>query len=379
MIRDYLFDVAKIVEGATNSDLPKVASYTRQLADRLEAAGEVEAAKRMRRILQGGKAGTLGIAKAAPGAPSVAPRPLPVDTESRLPVADEERPGRGEVKVFLAEENERTVKQFLTFFRAADRLVAHGVGVSPSMILYGPPGCGKTLLARYVASELGLPLITARSDSLISSYLGSTSKNLRQLFDHAASRPCVLFLDEFDALAKMRDDGRELGELKRVVISLLQNIDALGADHVLIAATNHEHLLDPAIWRRFQYKLRLGDPDALARQEMLRTFFAAFGSPRLIKLLVRLSDGMTGAQLRQVAEDCVRAAVLEDKTQVAELDAIRATVTANPKTANLVTGSLADQLKALYSLDKKTFSQPRLAAMFGVSQRWVSELLRKKS
>jgi SpoVK/Ycf46/Vps4 family AAA+-type ATPase len=379
MIRDYLFDVAKIVEGAVNSDLTKVASYTRQLADRLEAAGETEAAKRIRRILQGSEAGTLGTAKAGHGAPSVAPRPLPVDTESRLPVADEEHLGQGEVKVFLSQENERTVQQFLTFFRAADRLVAHGVGVSPSMLLYGPPGCGKTQLARYLAGELSLPLLTARSDSMISSYLGSTSKNLRQLFDHAASRPCVLFLDEFDALAKMRDDGRELGELKRVVISLLQNIDALGTDHVLIAATNHEHLLDPAIWRRFQYKLRLAEPDSPARQEMLRVFFGGFASASLIELVADISDGMTGSQLKQVAEDCVRAAVLEEKTQVAEPDTVRATLVANPKTSHLASGSLADQLKALRALDAKKFTQARLAAMFGVSQTWVSALLRRKS
>jgi SpoVK/Ycf46/Vps4 family AAA+-type ATPase len=379
MLRDYIFDVAKIVEGATNSDLPKVASYARQLADRLEAAGEAEAAKRIRRILQGSKAGTLGTAKGGPGAPSVAPRPLPVDTESRLPVADEEHPGQGEVKVFLSQENERVVQQFLTFFRAAGRLVAHGVGVSPSMLLYGPPGCGKTQLTRYIAGELGLPLLTARSDSLISSYLGSTSKNLRQLFDHAASRPCVLFLDEFDSLAKMRDDDRELGELKRVVISLLQNIDALGTDHVLVAATNHEHLLDPAVWRRFQYKLRLAEPDAPGREEMLRVFFGGFASEKLVELVAVISDGMTGAQLKQVAEDCVRAAVLEEKTQVTEPNAIRATLAANPKTSQLATGSLADQLKALRAIDKKQFSQPKLAAMFGVSQTWVSALLRRKS
>ncbi|VTR97867.1 dna-binding protein : AAA ATPase central domain protein OS=Planctomyces limnophilus (strain ATCC 43296 / DSM 3776 / IFAM 1008 / 290) GN=Plim_2108 PE=4 SV=1: AAA [Gemmata massiliana] len=375
MLREFLFDVAKIVEGATNSDLQKVASYTAQLADRLEGAGETEAANRIRRILQNSKAGTLGLTKATGHKANAA---LPVDTESRLPVADEERPMPGEVKLVLSEASKRALEQFLKFFRAAGRLVAHGVGVSPSILLYGPPGCGKTQLARYVAAELSLPLITARTDSLISSYLGSTSKNIRQLFDHAASRPCVLFLDEFDALAKMRDDGRELGELKRVVISLLQNIDALGTDHVLIAATNHEHLLDPAIWRRFHYKLKLTEPDFNGRAAMAATFFGSFATPELAELVAAISDGMTGAQLRQVAEDCVRASVLADQNQVTAPQAIHAMLAANPNTP-LASATVADQLRALRTLDKKRFTQARLASIFGYSQSWVSDLLRSNT
>ena len=95
------------------------------------------------------------------------------------------------------------------------------------MLLYGPPGVGKSETAKYVAARLEVPLYTVRTDSLVSSYLGSTSKNLRSVFDFVSAEPCVLFLDELDAIAKQRDDSQELGELKRVVISLLQNIDKL--------------------------------------------------------------------------------------------------------------------------------------------------------
>src|ERR1019366_8069185 len=236
-----------------------------------------------------------------------------------------------------------------------------GVGISPSMLVYGPPGCGKTQLARFIAGELELPLITARMDSLISSYLGSTAKDLRQLFDHASSRPCVLFLDEFDALAKMRDDSHELGELKRVVISLLQNIDALGPDHVLLAATNHDHLLDPAIWRRFKYKMRLMEPDEQARARMWRSFLSDFDSSEIVDLAAEISEGMTGAQIRQVASDCIRAAVLENQSVVKLSNVVRVILAANPKIAQTLPDDEVGLWKALRSLDRRKFTQSRLA------------------
>lgn len=113
--------------------------------------------------------------------------------------------------------------------------------------MYSPPGCGKTSAARYLASELKLPLITAWHDTLISSLLGNTAKNIHHIFEYAKKQPCILFLDEFDAIAKARDDAHEMGELKRVVNSLLQNIDDFLQEGILIAATNHAKMLDTAV------------------------------------------------------------------------------------------------------------------------------------
>ncbi|MEX2317673.1 MAG: ATP-binding protein [Pirellulales bacterium] len=363
MIRDYLFDIGKIVEGATNGDLIKVANYTESLAAKFEAAGEKAAAKRLRQILGKSNAHKVSLARTSHSPP------MPVDTESRIPVADEEHPKRGEISLFLPEEASRIVEQFLTFFKAADRLIANGVGISPSLLMYGPPGCGKTHLAKLIASELNYPLITARSDALISSYLGSTSKNLRLLFEHAASRPCVLFLDEFDAIAKMRDDDRELGELKRVVISLMQNIDAMGRDHVLLAATNHDHLLDRAIWRRFAYKLHLGEPAFGERKLMLEGFFGRFADGTTVELAAALGSGMTGAQLRDVAEDAIRAAVLDNQETVNQ----RAIV------AQMAGGrDLAAQVKEVHT-SVPQLTQKKLAELFDISQPYVSILLKQES
>jgi AAA+ superfamily predicted ATPase len=179
-----------------------------------------------------------------------------------------------------------------------------GLSASLSFLLYGPPGTGKSRLARYIAQELGLDLYVARLDGLISSFLGSTSKNIRALFDFAAKSPCILFLDEFDAIAKLRGDGQELGELKRVVNSFIQNLDTLGAQSLVVAATNHHELLDSAIWRRFSYRLELNFPSTEIRRQIWDAFKGQLDlAPREMELMVDLSEGFSGSDIRDA---CLR-------------------------------------------------------------------------
>lgn len=165
--------------------------------------------------------------------------------------------------------------------------------------MYGPPGTGKTRLARFIiAQEL---VYIARLDGLISSFLGSTSKNIRALFDFAAKRPCVLFLDEFDAIAKLRGDSQELEELKRVVNSFLQNLDTLGPQSIVLAATNHEELLDSAVWRRFGYRLELDYPSVELRWQMWSGFLQPIEFiERDLHILVDLSEGFSGSDIQEV-------------------------------------------------------------------------------
>jgi AAA+ superfamily predicted ATPase len=130
---------------------------------------------------------------------------------------------------------------------------------------------------------------------------GSTSKNIRALFDFAAKTPCVLFLDEFDAIAKLRGDTQELGELKRVVNSFIQNLDALASHSVILAATNHRELLDSAVWRRFGYRLELNYPDAGERGRLWMQYLESLAfEARDIELLVDLSEGFTGSDIAEV-------------------------------------------------------------------------------
>jgi SpoVK/Ycf46/Vps4 family AAA+-type ATPase len=375
ILHELIFDLSKVIDGAVNGDAKKILAYSERISERLEQSGEAELAKRLRGIVSSSSVARYGLAKASQlAAPS-----LPVDSESRLPLADEATFPPGSIELFLPPDAKSALATFLSFYREASRLYAKGVGITASMLLFGPPGCGKTQLAKYVAAETGLPLITARSDSLISSYLGSTAKNIRSLFSHASSRPCVLFLDEFDSIAKMRDDNQELGELKRVVISLLQNIDALGKDRILIAATNHEHLLDPAIWRRFACRIQLTLPNEESRAAMARSFMGEYGTEDSIQALLCASTDLSGSQIRQLADDSIRRAILSDRPHATANDVIAAVVGIHPLTMSKQNSPLADRLKAIRQINPKFFTQARLAEYAGISQPSVNKMLKGNS
>jgi SpoVK/Ycf46/Vps4 family AAA+-type ATPase len=187
----------------------------------------------------------------------------------------------------------------------ADELLKHNMAPTNRVLLCGPPGCGKTITAYAIGHELKLPVAYVRLDGLVSSYLGQTSTNLRKVFDAVKNQRIILFLDEFDAIAKKRDDSNELGELKRVVTTLLQNFDNMPDNVLLIAATNHEHLLDPAIWRRFNVIITLELPNYEQRKQLLCKWFEEYGLSDVKKLdydvMAKISEGLNGAQLKEWA------------------------------------------------------------------------------
>jgi len=277
------------------------------------------------------------------------------------------------VEIFLDPLLKEQVDEFLRYVLAADRLAEEGVGIAPTLLMYGPPGCGKTELARFIASRLKLPLVTARVDTLISSFLGSTSKNLRLLFDHASSRPCVLFLDEFDAIAKLRDDRQELGELKRVVVSLLQNIDSIQGQTVMLAATNHEHLLDPAIWRRFAHRIHIELPKVEMRYQLFERFLGSTES-RSLDRFAAASEGLSGSDIRQICETARRSAVVDGLQGVSESDVLRRLLLRTLNGENLSTPELI--LKAKQHLPR-VFTHRVLASVLGMSPGNITHILKR--
>jgi len=169
-------------------------------------------------------------------------------------------PQRALHTLILANEVLQPLRELIEEQQRVDVLRSYDLEPRHRILLTGPPGNGKTSIAEAVAHDLMVPLLSVRYDALIGSYLGETAGRLRRLFEHIRSRPSVIFFDEFDTIGKERGDTHESGEIKRVVSSLLLQIDDLPSHVVVVTATNHPELLDRAVWRRFQLRLKLDVP-----------------------------------------------------------------------------------------------------------------------
>lgn len=171
-------------------------------------------------------------------------------------------PHRKLAELVLPEITQSAVGQVIEEQQRATVLRSHGLEPRHRLLFVGPPGNGKTTLAEALAEGIGVPLFVVRYDAMIGSFLGETASRLKRVFDYVCSVPCVLFFDEFDTVGKERGDKHDTGEIKRVVTSLLMQIDTLPSYVVVVAATNHAELLDRAVWRRFQVRLTLPKPSA---------------------------------------------------------------------------------------------------------------------
>lgn len=264
---------------------------------------------------------------------------LPTDRESGARLVETVFPTSHVVQQpFFPVHLERAIQMLLDEWRHAPALVAVGEEPTMTCLLTGAPGTGKTTLALWLAHEIGLPVLVARVDAMMSSFLGTTSRNIAQVFSFANHFRCVLLLDELDSLAKVRDDPNEVGEIKRVVNALLQNMDARSG--ITLGITNHPQLLDPAVWRRFAAQIEVPLPSHEARELIVRRALEPLEvSNAVIVLIAAVLEGSAGSEVRSISTLFKKRSVMNNPP-VAAVEVLR-------EIASLNSGRLSGEVKAI--------------------------------
>lgn len=226
-----------------------------------------------------------------------------------------------QTKIVLCPETKAKIDRILDEHRKRTQLAKYGYAPKTKLLFWGPPGCGKTFAAHFLAYELGLPIGVLRLNATISSFLGETAFHLQRIFNLANVQPMVLLLDEVDAIGKNRDDRNEVGELKRVVNSLLQAMDTFhSTQSLVIAASNHQYLLDPALWRRFDDLIHFPFPDEQERERYLRILANGVhfeGSPAN---LANAMNSLSFADIERVTVEAIKTMILEGRNQLRSED-----------------------------------------------------------
>lgn len=224
-------------------------------------------------------------------------------------------------KIVFTEQTGVKVKCILEEQRKRILLASYGYQPKAKLLFWGGPGCGKTYTAFYLAYELGLPVGVIRLNALVSSFVGDTASHLQRIFDFADSTPMVLLIDEVDAIGKERDDRNEVGELKRVVNSLLQALDTfVPRAGIVVAASNHQYLLDEALWRRFDDIVRFPLPGATERRLYLHRLLNGVEFVGSIPALSRKMHGLSFADISRVTVEALKTMILDGRQQLRAMD-----------------------------------------------------------
>lgn len=370
-----------------------------RLSQALSEGGDARSAQQLKQLLKSASRGqdmaprrlvpSRGAVGHLPGETLLPTTILPSDRESAARLVDAIFPRANEVEPpFLPPHLERAVMALADEWRHTEALRAVGEQPSLSCLLTGAPGTGKTTLALWMAQQLGLPVLVARVDALMSSFLGTTSRNIAQVFEFANRFRCVLLLDELDSLAKVRDDANEVGEIKRVVNALLQNLDGRASSGITLGITNHPQLLDPAVWRRFMSQIEVPLPSEEVRQAIVRRTFKPMDVPEsLVHLMAALMEGSAGSEVRTVVSLFKKRRAMTPG-EVAPIETIREIVALN-------SGRLSAEIKSVLKRDDQELSRwirnklgndigvVELGALFNRGKstvgRWLNEPERKEA
>ena len=220
--------------------------------------------------------------------------------------------------LFFRKETEQALDRIVLENRQCDKLAEAGLRAKARLLFWGPPGCGKTATAGWLANELSLPFGIVRLGALITSFVGETGANLQRVLAMAAQTPMVLLIDEADAVAKARDDNNDVGELRRVVNALLQGLDSFAPKRsIVILASNHSHLFDPAVWRRFDDVVAFSLPTNAERLVHLRHLTSGLKLTGSLEAAAKQLAGCSFADIERAVNEVAKAKVLSGAGSVA--------------------------------------------------------------
>jgi SpoVK/Ycf46/Vps4 family AAA+-type ATPase len=299
---------------------------------------------------------------------------MPVDLDSRLQLMRLENPGELPVEPIFAPGLREQLDQLVGEREHANRLELEGLTPTRSALFVGPPGVGKTLAARWLAWKLKKPLLILDLSAVMSSFLGRTGNNVRLVLDYAKGQDCILLLDELDAIAKRRDDATEVGELKRLVTVLLQEIDDWPATGMLLAATNHPDLLDPAVWRRFEMIVSFPEPDPKRVRQAVRAYLGGKTTDREPwgEILATVLQGRSFSEIERALMAARRAATVAGEPLDKHLgEIVRNSMEQLPRSARAETARLL--------VDSQVLSQRQAYELTGISRDTLRKMSRAAS
>ena len=302
----------RVIQSGTSSDVDVLC---RRIVDEEKKQGHGRVAQELERILK-----EKPTNRPAPS-PGTLQR-LPTSRRDSAPLMQEIPVDKLRHHMVLPDAVERRFYRIEKEFAARIRLAKHGLMPRHRILLYGPPGCGKSLGAECLAWNTGLPLRKVRFDTLLSSYFGETMANLRKIFDAAQASPCALFLDECDSLARSRSERNDVGEVTRITNALLEMLEDYKGDGLVIAATNLDSALDAALFRRFDEVLKVPLPGIEEICRLLNGTLSAMETDTAVnwREIAQAMDGMSGSEVVHVAQNAAKRCVLEGRRSVGEAD-----------------------------------------------------------
>ena len=308
MNQDLLIRLFRSIEGDKNDDVVKVASL---IIEDEKKKGREKLADKLKIILE---KNLLSNQLFKGELKRILPQNIIIPTDKRrnFPLANYIENEELRHEMVLPAETEEKIRRIEKEFAAKERLAKHGLKYRQKVLLYGAPGCGKSMSAERIAWNLGLPFLKVRFDVIISSFLGETASNLTRLFEGIKDYPCVLLLDEFDIVGKTRTNSQDVGEMHRIVNILLTLLEEYNSKGILIATTNLENALDQALFRRFDDIIEIPRPSKEEILRLVKMTLSSIDKSNDINWnsLVDKMVGFSAAIVVKVANDAAKVAVI---------------------------------------------------------------------